>query len=355
MKQHPQTYMPSIQHAIYKATPQDFIVNEIMDIEFTDEGEHLWLQLQKTNLNTAYLAKLLANWANIPVKDVGYSGLKDRLAVTSQWFSLRLPTKTLPKTDLAEYLTAQLQEGENIQILAQHWHNKKLNRGTHKANQFIITLRDVVGEKADIENQLNLIKKQGVPNYFGEQRFGHEDNNVNFALELFSTGKINGKKPHPKFDRDKISLYLSSARSELFNAILAKRVSDNTWQTPLTGEVFNLDGSHSVFVAEVDEAILQRLATADIHLTGAMWGEGELKSHSEVGTLEKQVIDSEEKYQQLAQGLAQYGLKQQRRPLRLLPQDLNWQWLAEDTFQLDFTLPTGSFATAVLAGLGHIS
>lgn len=341
-------YQPSITTAIYKQSPDDFIVNEQQNINFSHQGEHLWLQVCKVNLNTHFVSKLLAKWADIPVKDVGFSGLKDRHAVTTQFFSLRLPKKVYPTISFDEFLQQNpLNSDEKLQILAQYWHDKKLQRGTHKFNQFIITLHHVLGDKTAIENQLNLIKKQGVPNYFGEQRFGHDDNNLNQALALFENKlKLNPKRPK---DQEKISLYLSSARSEIFNAILAKRVLDNSWQTPILGDVMNLAGSQSVFVPDrIDDSIRQRLAIADIYLTGAMWGAGELQSFADVAKLEQSVIDNNPTYQIFADGLAKFGLKQQRRALVLLPKDLSWQWLDVDSLQLQFSLPTGCFATTVL-------
>lgn len=133
---YPQT--PTIARAIYKTYSQDFIVEEQLTIDFSEQGEHLWLQLQKTGLNTAYVARLLAQWAQIPVKDVGYSGLKDRHAVTTQWFSLRLPHKHLPAADFAQFMATTLADGERITMLAQHWHGKNFSAARTQAT--VLTL-----------------------------------------------------------------------------------------------------------------------------------------------------------------------------------------------------------------------
>ena len=145
----PQPIQPPIQQATYKAHATDFIVNELLPLEFTGEGEHLWLHIQKSGMNTAYLAKLLSEWAEIPLRDVGYSGLKDRHALTTQWFSLRIPKKQLPTS---EFAPVDIGADELVTILDQQWHNKKLNRGTHRANQFVITLRDI--QFADFDTAL---------------------------------------------------------------------------------------------------------------------------------------------------------------------------------------------------------
>lgn len=101
------TAMKPIHTAQFKATPQDFIVNELLadDFVFSNDGEHLWLLIQKQGVNTTHLVKLLAHWAGVPVHDVGYSGLKDRHACTQQWCSIRLPNMDLQALNLAGFDT----------------------------------------------------------------------------------------------------------------------------------------------------------------------------------------------------------------------------------------------------------
>ncbi len=343
---------PTIYQATFKQLPQDFIVNELLTLDFSNKGEHFWVFIKKANLNTAFVAKLLAQWAKIPIKDVGYSGLKDRHAITTQWFSLRLPYQTLPNLAFERFMADKLKTDEQLCLLDAHWHVKKLSRATHQANQFIITLRNIQGDKAQIDNQLHHIKKNGVPNYFGEQRFGHNQQNLAQAVELFTHHTLNGKKINRKYDQEKLSIILSASRSELFNAIVAKRVALGNWDTPLLGDVMNLAGSNSIFVPDrIDETIIHRLGSNDIHLTAALWGGGELKSFGVVAELERAVIETNPLYQQLAQGLIVYGLTQQRRAMRLLPLNVTWHWQTADVLQLAFELPSGSFATSVIHNL----
>ncbi len=357
----PQPIMPPIKQATYKAKTEDFIVNELLDIDFTDEGEHLWLHIQKSGINTAYLAKLLSEWADIPLRDVGYSGLKDRQALTSQWFSLRLPKKQLPSTD---FEPTDIQEHETIEILAQRWHNKKLNRGTHRANRFTITLRDIdfaSNDKSSIEQHLHYISRHGVPNYFGTQRFGFDGNNIKEALRLFARPihqkpTTHKKGKHKRVPREQNSMELSAARSLIFNEILAARVRAGNWNTGLAGEVFNLNGSGSIFASDtMDETLQARLASGDIHPTGVMWGIGNDKVTGEAAKLENDVVQQSDLLASLAKGLEQREVKAQRRALRLPITDLNWQGLelqnTEPTLVLSFSLPTGSFATSVLAAI----
>lgn len=352
--------------ATYKAKPEYFIVNEQMDVDFTDEGEHLWVLIKKTGMNTGYAANLLAEWATIPARDVGYSGLKDRQAVTTQWFSLRIPNRQLPETAFEP----PLKEYEQLQILEQHWHNKKLNRGTHKLNQFIITLTDIdYADKASVETRLKQISDHGVPNYFGSQRFGHGGGNIKEALAWLAplitsdstsllntnTGRQSGKnKKITKRQREQQSLYLSAARSLIFNQILDARVRDGSWEHGLEGEVFNLNGTGSIFSStQLDEELRQRLLAKDIHPTGILWGIGSSQTTAKAALLERQIVENDPILSLLAEGLASQGVRSQRRSLRLIPQDLSWQWLNDHSLQLQFALPTGSYATSMLASLVH--
>ncbi|WP_201527427.1 tRNA pseudouridine(13) synthase TruD [Psychrobacter frigidicola] len=357
----PQPTLPPLTQAIYKSYAEDFIVNEILLNTFTGEGEHLWLHMQKMGMNTAFLAKLLSEWADIPLRDVGYSGLKDRHALTTQWFSLRIPKKQLPPTDFAP---TDLGDNESVQILAQHWHNKKLNRGAHRANQFIITLRDIKFESDTdsllaeqqqlLEQHLQHMSQNGVPNYFGPQRFGHGGNNIKEALRLFSRPpqriKDNGKRK--RAPREQNTMALSAARSLIFNEILAARVRDGSWNQGLAGEVFNLEGSGSIFASEqIDDTLRARLAEGDIHPTGVLWGIDNDKVSGGAAKLEEDIVQQSPLLTQLATGLEQRDIKAQQRALRLPIEEMTWDWVNEQTLVLRFSLPTGSFATSVLASL----
>ena len=358
----PQPTLPPLKQATYKTHNTDFVVNEILPLDFTGEGEHLWLHIEKSGVNTAYLAKLLSEWAEIPLRDVGYSGLKDRHALTTQWFSLRIPKKQLPES---EFAPVDIGDNESVTILAQHWHNKKLNRGTHRANQFIITLRDIElegNDKSSVEQHLQNISVNGVPNYFGPQRFGWNGNNIREALALFARPAPESR-PQPKKSkrkrapREQNSMELSAARSLIFNEILAARVRAGSWNTGLTGEVFNLDGSGSIFTSEeIDDTLRARVASGDIHPTGVLWGMDNVKVSGITAQLENDVVQSSALLTQLAVGLEKRDVKAQRRALRLPIEALSWEWQGsqnsnKQTLVLNFTLTTGSFATSVLASL----
>ena len=368
----PQPIQPLLKHATYKAHTTDFIVNELLPLEFTGEGEHLWLHIQKSGMNTAYLAKLLSEWADIPLRDVGFSGLKDRHALTTQWFSLRIPKKQLPDS---EFAPVDIGANESITILEQQWHNKKLNRGTHRANQFIITLRDIefvgfdtpspsseqlLSAKQAVEQHLMIISQSGVPNYFGPQRFGRSGNNIREALSLFARPVPEARPPSNKGKRKRVpreqnTMELSAARSLIFNEILAARVRDGSWNHGLAGEVFNLDGSGSIFASdEIDDTLRARLESGDIHPTAVLWGTGNEKVSGKAAAMEADIVAHSPLLTQLATGLEQRDIKAQRRALRLPIEALSWEWQDTEGSQiliLNFTLTTGSFATSVLASL----
>lgn len=314
---------------IIRQTPDDFIVNEIQSFELSGTGEHAFLLIEKCSENTDYVARLIARFAGVRQRDVSYAGLKDRHARTTQWFSVWLPGKPDPDW--------QGLNSESIKVLQATRHSKKLKRGSLAGNQFILRIRDWSGDKSILEQQLQAIKTQGVPNYFGEQRFGREGGNIAKALALFAGEKVS---------RNQRSIYLSTARSYLFNHILSVRVANNTWNQALVGDVLMFDNSHSFFqVKALDESILQRVAQLDAHPTATLWGKGEAQVSAEVAVLEQQVIAQ---YSELAQGLIAFGMQHDRRTLRSHIQDLQWQFTDNTSLELSFTLNAGSYATALL-------
>lgn len=319
-----------------RAVPEDFIVEELPAFEASGEGEHLLLDIRKRGMNTAFCAERIARWAGVDVREVSYAGMKDRHALTTQRFSVRLPGKSAPDTALLE--------NAECTVLGAVRHNRKLARGALAGNRFVLRLRDLAGAADAIESALQAIAAQGVPNYFGEQRFGAEQANVGKALGMFEGRRV---------DRAKRSIYLSAARSFLFNQVLAWRVEQETWNKPLPGEVWMLEGTKSIFGPEqLTDDIRARCAAKDVHPTGPLWGAGMLRSTDEVRALETRLnVETPE----LCRGLEKAGLHQERRALRLIPKNLQWRFEADDVLELRFDLPPGAYATSVLAELGDFS
>ena len=345
----PRAHGDAVLQARIRGTPEDFQVEELPGFEPSGSGEHLLLTIEKRGINTAFAAKRIAQWAGVEEMAIGYAGLKDRNALTRQRFSVHLPKKVAP-----ELPALDLDDGdERLRVLEHHWHARKLPRGALAGNRFVLVLRDVHGEREAIERRLRLIGDRGVPNYFGEQRFGRGGDNLGAALAMFSGRRVR---------RDQRGLLLSAARSALFNRVLAARVADGSWDgggpagdhTGSDGEVWMLDGSRSVFGPEAfDETIARRLASFDIHPTGPLWGRGELRSAGVVRALEQAALAGEESAR-LRAGLEAAGLRQERRALRLRPQDLQWRWQVDGALEVTFALPPGTYATVVLAELGAI-
>ena len=296
-------------------------------------GEHLWLKVCKRGFNTEQVAKQLARIAGVTRREVGYAGMKDRHAITVQWFSLHLAGRPDPDwTSLPDGMT----------VVESTRHSRKLKTGALSGNRFVIVLRDCVGNRDGALRRGEEISTRGVPNYFGEQRFGHNGGNVAAARAMF-TGSGSPR------DRKQAGIYLSAARSLVFNELLARRVTAATWDQVLDGDAMMLNGSRSFFVPEViNETIQQRLAEGDVHPSGPLWGTGDLPTKSGVRELEAAMASE---HPDLVRGLEAAGLEQERRSLRVIPREFNAHWLEATTLSLTFVLPPGSYATMVLREL----
>lgn len=338
--------------ALFRVEYEDFKVDEILGFQFSGEGEHLCLHIEKRGENTRWVVKLLAEHFGVDEMAVGYCGLKDRRAVTRQWFSVHLP-KTLD-------ISVQSLIASEFQVLESCRHHKKLRRGIHQANSFVIRLRHVQGAKAELDAKLERIAEQGVPNYFGEQRFGIDAGNLTEADSLLSTQYGTDRKPDQgrkgsgkkrgrgKRGSPRGGMYLSAARSYLFNLVLAERVRQSEWDCFVKGDIS----------------------------TGPMWGRGRSNVSESVREFEQSALSD---WQDWANALEFSGLQQERRPLVLMPESLSWRWLSykelsstERSFkepifkeqcpkeglsqdlELTFTLPTGTFATSILRELCHL-
>jgi tRNA pseudouridine13 synthase len=316
-----------IQGAV-RQSPQDFEVTETLGFAPAGSGEHDFLWLEKIGANTAWVAQQLARHAGIPLRDVGYAGLKDRHAVTRQWFSVRRPRGAGTDWDVWE--------SPGVRILEVARHDRKLRRGAHSGNQFRIVVRGVVATVDDIAEKTRSIVERGVPNYFGPQRFGHDGQNMRLACELFAGRRMS---------RDKRSIAISSARAFLFNHVLQSRVRDDCWCTGLQGETFNLAGTNSIFVTDgITGEINARLRRHDIHPTAALWGRGAPQCSGEAAAREVAVVGE---FGQIGSGLDAIGAEHARRPTRLTVQEFSWE-LRKCDLSLHFSLEQGGFATSVL-------
>ncbi len=304
----PHAYPSSGSTATLKTVNEDFTVTELPLQLPGGEGEHLWLDVEKNGANTAFVAQQLAEAAGVQERDVGYAGLKDRYAITRQWFSIYLPKGDTPD------LTA-LQHPE-FKVLGQRRHVKKLRPGDLQGNRFRIVLRDVAGQRDAIEANLQAVASQGVPNYFGAQRFGHDGGNVEQGRAMLAR-EIRVRNPKKK------GLYLSAVRSFVFNEVLALRIQQGLWGGTLPGDVMDEAGRP----------------------TGPLWGRGRVGTSDAAKDLENGVA---ERHAALCDGMEHAGLDQERRTLVASPAEMTWEWPQADQLVLAFTLPAGTYATSVL-------
>ncbi|HFD11778.1 MAG TPA: tRNA pseudouridine(13) synthase TruD [Crenotrichaceae bacterium] len=314
--------------------PADFFVEETLGFELSDVGEHVYLLVEKTGQNTTTIAQRLAGFAKVHPGCVGYAGLKDRNAVTCQWFSIQLP-----KIEPADW---QQLNGSDLTILKIARHSRKLRKGAIKHNHFKLLLGNVEGDRYRIEQRLQWIQEHGVPNYYGPQRFGQSGDNVDKAMAWLA----GDRKPPGRYLK---GIYLSSLRSFLFNHLLADRVRDYTWDQAIPGEILILNGSNSCFhCAEVTDDLCHRVKQQDIHPALALYGQGGLVSTEKAQRLEQRTFGQ---YPLITNALETMKMKKAWRSSRLLVSNFEWQWVDVGTLSLDFKLPSGGYATSVLAEL----
>jgi tRNA pseudouridine13 synthase len=293
---------------LMRCRPEDFVVEERAQHPIAD-GEHLLLWIEKRGLNSRQVAAELGRLFAVPEVDVSFAGMKDRHAVTRQWFSVRTPAAA----------DAFAGAGSCWRILDSQRCQRKLRRGDLAGNAFVIRIRNVSGDRAALTGRLESLRETGVPNYFGEQRFGHDGANIERARAWVCT------RPRPAVSPFQKGLHLSTARALLFNAVLAMRVTDGSWQTLLDGDVAD-SGSP----------------------TGPLWGRGRVATSGSAALREAQALVP---YREWQDPLEHLGLMQDRRALVARPRELRWSW-ADGTLELSFELPAGQYATAVLRELG---
>lgn len=377
-------YGDSLGYADLKQEMHDFIVEEQLGFEPSGEGEHIFLWLQKTNLNTAFVAESLAKFSKLQLRDITYAGRKDKFALTRQWFGVHIANKKEPNWDEFQL--------DGAKILKVTRNDRKLRVGVLRGNRFELILRNLRPSiEHDIESdavpffdalthRLELIKHQGAPNYYGSQRFGEiriasqepqptdpqakeseqtglqqpcskkststhslrQGGNLALAEKLISGEAIR--------NRNKRSMAISALRSWLFNEIIHERIVQGRFHQTLLGDAMQLSGSNSFFVFE-DEAeqakILQRLAEFDINITAPLWGDGKLHTVKAAKDLE---LNCAGRFPDITQALNALGLKQERRAIRIIPQDFTWQ-IEDNTLKMQFSLPAGCFATSIVSEL----
>jgi len=312
--------------------PEDFRVEEIPLISPASEGNHLWLEIEKRGANTDWVARQLATLAGVAGRDVGYAGMKDRRGVTRQWFSVGLQEAADSNWEHWQIADAD--------ILKASLHPRKLKRGALRGNRFQLVIRNLEGNVDGLSERLKNVSEQGVPNYFGPQRFGHGGLNVVRGRQWLERG---GRLP-----RNKKSIYLSAVRSFLFNEVLSRRVGCQSWNRLIDGDIACLDGSHSTFPCEMPDPDLdRRCAEFDIHPGGPLVGRNGAGTERQALATEQDVLKT---HDSLVQGLEKAGLKSARRSMRVVPGSMHWN-VSGTVLELGFELPPGGYATTLLREL----
>ena len=327
--------------AIIKQKFSDFKVNEHLGFDLAGSGEHLYLQVKKTNLSTVEVAKKLAETLQERVSNVGYSGMKDKHGECTQWFSV-------PVSESKLSALSKLEE-DNLQILSFQKNNRKLKIGSHKLNKFDLVLRNCQGTNDDFDFRLGQVKTKGIPNYFGSQRFGNELTNLDQLSTLVLDSQFGAAQNKKRFKR---SMVISAARAYIFNQVLSERVLNKNWDQYVSGDVLNLNGTDRSFKLESEpwtEEFEQRLREFDIHITGPLVGQIDPKdkyaSSIKAADIEIAVF---KQFETISQSVITLGIKASRRPLRFVPENLNWKWLDDQTLRLQFALRRGAYATSLL-------
>ncbi len=285
-----------------KVEPEDFVVRERLAAPPSGDGEHLLLEVEKTGIGTPELARMLADAHGIDHVDVGYAGMKDKRAVTSQWFSLR------GVAELDDGVTAI----DGVRVLRAARHRQKLRRGELAGNDFQIRLLGVDPDAAEVAAEA--LAQQGAPNYFGEQRFGWD--NLEKATAWLADRR---RRRLPKF---KQGLYLSVLRSYLFNVVLGHRVQAGNWNRVMEGDSLDSRGRP----------------------TGPLWGRGRSETDALAAMLEATAL---EPHGAILEGLEHAGLNQTRRSFVLEPTGFSSRRL-DAGIELKFSLGPGEYATSLL-------
>ncbi|HKL77859.1 MAG TPA: tRNA pseudouridine(13) synthase TruD [Gammaproteobacteria bacterium] len=314
----------------FRAAPEEFQVIEHLPFEPEGEGNHLLLRVRKQGANTLHVAKDLARRAGCRPRDVGYAGLKDRHAVVHQHY-------TVPATGEAAEPAAWAGNGWQVEAV---WRvRKKLKQGVLAGNAFRLFLRVAPEAREEVGRRFEALLGTGVPNYFGPQRFGREGGNLAGARRLFAGETVKDKKLR--------GLYLSAARSYLFNRVLATRVADGSWDRLLPGEYAMLAGTNSGFQVTDTAAEAPRLTSGDIHPSGPLPGTPAVGPTGAAAELEVRVLAAEG---ELVEGLQACRVEADRRALRVMPREGAWQMDPAGVWVM-FFLPAGAFATAVVREL----
>jgi tRNA pseudouridine13 synthase len=317
--------------AVFKASAEDFEVVELPAYTPSGRGDHVFAWIEKRGVSTREAVRALCTELGIDPSDAGWAGLKDRHAVTRQWISLAGTTPA----------AAMRARAEGVEVLQAAYHDHKLRTGHLRANRFSIRLRQVDPSRiSDIRRTLDQIEKDGLPNYYGEQRFGRHGDNARRALRWIRDG---ARAPKSRFHR---KLEISALQSELFNRFVALRLETSRLGQVCAGNLVKKHDTGGLFVVEDAEEAQTRADAWEISPTGPIFGAKMRWPEGEARKREEQLLANAEltlahfsKWKRIAAG--------SRRFVRVPVSELAMH-VKDHTVRLDFTLPAGSYATILL-------
>ena len=317
-----------------RVEPEDFVVHEIPAYEPCGEGQHLFLHIEKRRRATDEVRHALAKLLRIRPDDVGVAGMKDKHAVTRPWMSV-------PALALSEEQAFSL-DLRDARVLDARLHGNKLRTGHLRGNRFEIRIRGPLpGALERAREAAAQIALQGVPNYYGEQRFGHDGETVALGLAI-----LTGQAPERNVDRGLRRLALSAVQSVLFNRLLAERMQSERLHTIEIGDVMQVIVSGGAFLVEDQAREQDRFDRGETVPTGPMFGPKMLRAAGTPGEREDAVLaDSGLGIDAFArQGKLLLGT---RRPVLIRPESLEVEPEGDDIW-VRFSLPSGAYATVVL-------
>lgn len=334
-----------LPRGVLKRTPEDFVVDELPAYEPSGSGDHVYVHFKKRGLNTDDVVRAIARAVSVDMRECGVAGLKDKVAVTTQWISVLGRDPELP--DRIRALTI-----DGVEILDVKRHGNKLRTGHLRGNRFEIVVRDVPAHA--VEGALAAfarIAHEGVPNAFGAQRFGKHGDTAERA-RAWLTGKERAPGD-PRLRR----LHFSALQAAIFNAVLDERVRDGTWTVPLDGDLLKKEDTGGLFVCADVQADRERAARGEVCPTGPIVGDRMRQPEREALALEQRIaapfiegIDLR-RARSLGEGT--------RRALRLrvtetLAELMNSEGETAEqpgALRVRFVLPKGAYATTVLSNV----
>lgn len=319
-----------------KDHPADFVVEEIPAYEPSGTGEHLYLWIEKNDLPHDIMLRRLSKTLEISPNDIGTAGIKDRRAITRQYVSV--PARSAARVDLLE--------SPDLRVLRTGLHGNKLRTGHQRGNRFTITVREVSPNAEQHASAIaSVVRQKGIPNYYGEQRFGREGQTLSLGLDLLAGRATPRDIPFSK-RKFLLRLALSSVQSDLFNQALAARLNDRLLQTVLLGDVMDVIESGGKFIVDDVAREQARLDEGLLAVTGPMFGVKMLAPNGVPAEREAKILEQSglssanfANYAQLMSGA--------RRPYLIRPGDLEVT-AVDDGIQFALTLPPGTYATVLL-------